>query len=127
MCNFKETYFGFKTLLSVLHRGPMMVLNNIKIILKWSQMVPPPIPIPIPGVSKSLLPGGKQIRKKKNTLFPELRHGLPLQEAQGHPEFDLAANSFPRACGGVDHPCRVKPSCSWARCDNSHRVPPLDI
>ena len=29
-----------------------------------------------------------------------LGHGLPLQEAQGHPEFDLAANSVPRACGG---------------------------
>ena len=25
---------------------------------------PPPIPIPIPGVSKRLLPGGKQFRKK---------------------------------------------------------------
>ena len=37
---------------------------NPKMVPKWSQMVPNGSPpIPIPGVSKSLLPGSKTIRK----------------------------------------------------------------
>ena len=57
--------------------GPEMVLkwiqNGVKMNPEWFQMVPngpiTPIPIPIPGVSKSLLPGGKQTRKQQNDHF----------------------------------------------------------
>ena len=38
-----------------------LIQPGLKMILKWFQMLPPPIPIP--GASKSLLPGGKTIRK----------------------------------------------------------------
>ena len=48
-----------KMVLKLSQSGPKMMPNGPK----WS---PPPIPIPIPGVSKSLLPGGKKI---ENTCF----------------------------------------------------------
>ena len=48
------------------------IQNDPKIIQKRSQMVPAP-PIPIPGVSKSLLPGGnKTIEKVCLMLFCDI-------------------------------------------------------
>ena len=56
MCHFKESYFGLKTYI--------FCIGGPKMDPKWSQMLPP---IPIPGVGKRLLPGGKKLRK--NTLL----------------------------------------------------------
>ena len=71
MCHFEEKYVRLKNI-SVWHRrlqnylknDPKLIQNGPKAIPTWSQIFPPPIPIPIPGVSNSLLPGDKQIRTK---------------------------------------------------------------
>ena len=47
-------------------------------VSKWTQMIPNgPLPIPIPGVSKSLLPGGKQIRNKQ--MFKMILHRVRVR------------------------------------------------
>ena len=66
MCHFKEIYLGLTKIISWILVG----IGGPKIVLKWTQMVPngPKMvlaPIPIPGVSKSLVPEGKTIRKKQ--------------------------------------------------------------
>jgi len=41
-------------------------METIIMVSKWTQMIPngpPPPPFPIPGVSKSLLPGGKKLEE----------------------------------------------------------------
>ena len=64
MCHFKEIYSWLENR-CVCIRGPKMVPKLYK---NAAQMVPnaPPTPIPIAGVSKSLLPGGKN--KKENNI-----------------------------------------------------------
>ena len=54
MCYFTEIYFGLKNII-FWQRGPRMVITIFG--PQWSP------PIPIPDVSKSLLPGGKEIIK----------------------------------------------------------------
>ena len=66
MCHLKKTYFGLEKYLGCIGRPK----TDLKRSLKWSpngsKMVPNDLPpIPMPSVSKRLLPGRKQIKKKK--------------------------------------------------------------
>ena len=69
MCDFKEFDFGLKNIYLCCIGGPKMVLkliqNDPKVVPNGPKWSPPfaPIPIPIPGVSNSLLPGGKTMGK----------------------------------------------------------------
>ena len=65
----EELNFWVFGVLKWIQKDVKLIQHGLKMFPKWcqngSKIVPngPPLPIPIPGVSKSLLPGGKQIEK----------------------------------------------------------------
>ena len=63
MCHFKENHLWLKTYIFCIG-GPKMDLKRVQMVPKWSQMLPSPSPASANVVSKRLLPGGKQIKKK---------------------------------------------------------------
>ena len=63
---FKNIYLFFRTFEMF---GSSKAYCLIFSFRKWFQMVPPPILIPIPSVSKHLLPGGKEKIKKTHSMI----------------------------------------------------------